>query len=127
MNFLVFFWCSLDQYLPPPKRFRFVTALVFREYIRTDTHTQFENIGGDVFCVLDITFGNDFGVNTLNISIEIVMWLFWCKTQRYYLWVAWHLIHCLIDNITSLRHELKALDVENLYFTLHIHRPTAYS
>ena len=29
LNFLGFFWYSLDQYLPPPKRIRILSALVF--------------------------------------------------------------------------------------------------
>ena len=41
LNFLVFFWCSLDQYLPPPKGFRLLSALVFGPGHRTDTtHTD---------------------------------------------------------------------------------------
>ena len=39
LNFLVFFWCSLDQNLPPLKVIRILSALVFRpSYDNTNRH-----------------------------------------------------------------------------------------
>ena len=65
-NFLVFFLCSSDQYLPPHKGIKILSALVFllgydntdRHYVHQTQHTtHYQNIGkGYVFSIANNEF-----------------------------------------------------------------------